>query len=110
MDVDYKGFLGALGARIKELRKQRGWSNRDMVVVHQINDSQWRKYERGGGLTVESMLRIAALFELSLSELLNGLGEYPAKSLPGAGSKAHKPATRKTARTSTAKARQAPKA
>ena len=83
MEVDYKGFCKALGAHIKELRHQRGWSNRDMLMVHGVNDSQWRKYERGGGLTVESLLRVAALFDLSIAQLLDGLSDFPAKSVPG---------------------------
>jgi transcriptional regulator with XRE-family HTH domain len=81
MEVDYKGFLEVLGKRIKQLRKDRGWSLRDMVIHHGYHDSQWRKYESGGGLTVLSLLRIAALYEISISKLLNGLAEFPALNL-----------------------------
>jgi transcriptional regulator with XRE-family HTH domain len=82
MDVDYKGFLAALGVRIKEFRKDRGWTLRDMVIQHGYHDSQWRKYESGGGLTIPSLLRIAALYKVSLTKLLDGLAEYPAEPLP----------------------------
>jgi transcriptional regulator with XRE-family HTH domain len=81
MDVDYKGFLAALGKRIKEFRKERGWTLRDMVIQHGYHDSQWRKYESGGGLTIPSLLRIAALYRVSLTKLLDGLAEYPAEPL-----------------------------
>jgi len=77
MDDDYKRFLKVLGARIKTLRKERGLSLRDMVIHHGYHDSQWRKYESGGGLTVQSMLRIAKVFKLSICELLRGLDQFP---------------------------------
>lgn len=81
MEIDYKAFLSALGKRVKRFRKERGWSLRDMVVLHGYHDSQWRKYESGGGLTIPSLLRIAALFRVSISELLDGLAEFPEQSL-----------------------------
>lgn len=77
MDIDYKAFLLALGKRVKKFRKDRGWSLRDMVILHGYHDSQWRKYESGGGMTVPSLLRIAAIFHVSISELLDGLAESP---------------------------------
>jgi transcriptional regulator with XRE-family HTH domain len=81
MAVDYKAFLKALGQRIRQFRKERGWSLRDMVIQHGYHDSQWRKYESGGGLTIPSLLRIAELFQVSLSKLLDGLAEYPAQTM-----------------------------
>jgi transcriptional regulator with XRE-family HTH domain len=81
MEAEYKEFLSALGRRIKDLRKARGWSLRDMVMLHRYHDSQWRRYESGGGLTIPSLLRIAGLFEVSLSKLLDGLAEFPRKSV-----------------------------
>jgi transcriptional regulator with XRE-family HTH domain len=77
MDDDYKEFLKALGARIKTIRKVRGLSLRDMVVLHGYHDSQWRKYESGGGLTVQSMLRIAKVLKLTVCELVDGLEKSP---------------------------------
>jgi transcriptional regulator with XRE-family HTH domain len=95
MDVDYKGFLAALGKRIKEFRKERGWSLRDMVIQHGYHDSQWRKYESGGGLTIPSLLRIAALYRVSLTKLLDGLAEYPTEPLPD---NKEKPTTKRTSK------------
>ena len=77
MEDEYKEFLAALGARIRQMRKERGWSLRDMVISHDYHDSQWRKYESGGGLTIPSLLRIASMFSVSISQLLDGLGVYP---------------------------------
>lgn len=81
MNQQYEEFRLALGARIKQLRKERGWSLSRMVLDHGYADTQWRRYERTGALTIESLLRIATIFELSLSKLLNGLAEFPAKSV-----------------------------
>jgi transcriptional regulator with XRE-family HTH domain len=77
IDDDYEDFLRALGKRIKQLRNERGWSLRDMVVHHGYHDSQWRRMERGGAGNVQSLLKIARAFQISLSTLLDGLGEYP---------------------------------
>lgn len=77
MDDGYKEFLAALGAHVRKMRKERGWSLRDMVVLHGYHDSQWRKYESGGGLTIPSLLKIAGLFDMSIVALLDGLGQFP---------------------------------
>ena len=77
-DQEYEVFLKALGCRIRELRKARGWSQRDMVLLHGYNDSQWRKYERGGGITLQSLVKLAVLFNVHLSQMLDGVG----KTLP----------------------------
>jgi transcriptional regulator with XRE-family HTH domain len=79
---EYEQFLKTLGCRIKQLRNERGYSLRDMVIRFGYNDSQWRRYERGGSINVQSLLKIAKAFEVSLSKLLDGLGEYPAESMP----------------------------
>jgi transcriptional regulator with XRE-family HTH domain len=80
-DEEYTQFLKTLGSRIKQLRKERGYSLRDMVIHHGYNDSQWRRYERGGSINVHSLLKIAKLFGISLSTLLDGLAEYPQTSI-----------------------------
>ena len=78
---DYGQFLKELGARIKQLRHDRGLSLRDMIVIHGYADSQWRRYERGGSVNVQTLLRICNAFKISLCVLLDGLGEYPAASV-----------------------------
>jgi len=96
MEIDYKGFCKALGVHIKQLRKERGWSNRDILLIHGIHDGQWRKYERGGGITVESMLRVAATFGMSLGAFLDGLKDYPIVTLPEIAAKKSKKTVSKT--------------
>ena len=72
-DAEYEAFLKLLGARIKELRKERKLSLRDIVVKHGYQDSQWRNYESGGSLNVRSLLRIAEVLRVSLADLVIGL-------------------------------------
>ena len=81
VDEDYEEFLKALAKQIKKMRNERGLTLRDMVVVHGYHDSQWRRMEREGAGGVQSLLRIAKAFSISLSVLLDGLGEYPDESL-----------------------------
>jgi len=66
------GFLKALGARIKHLRKTKNIRFRDIMLSTGYYDAQWRKYEAGGGLTVQSLLKIAVALDVSLSTCLMG--------------------------------------
>ena len=93
IDQDYAELLKLLGMRIKQMRKERGLSLRDMVVKHNYHDSQWRKYERGSPINVPSLLKIAKSFGTSLSVLLDGLGVYSAASVEEIKTKAKKKQT-----------------
>lgn len=79
-ELDYDEFLMALGRRIKQFRKERGLSLRDMVVTYGYHDSQWRRFERGGAANLNSLLRIAVAFNTPLSTLLEGLGPAPSQT------------------------------
>ena len=78
---DHAEFFAALGRRIRELRKERGWSLHDMVVKHGYYQSQWQKYEGGGPVTVDSLLRMATIFGMPLGRLIDDLGEFPKAGL-----------------------------
>lgn len=78
MHYSYKLLLEELGARIKKLRKDRGLTLRDMVVQHGFHLTHWQTFERGKrGLALPSLLRIAEVLDVTLCELLDGLGEVP---------------------------------
>lgn len=102
---DHVEFFAALGRRVKELRKERGWSLHDMVVKHGYYQSQWQKYEGGGPVTIDSLLRMATIFGMPLGRLIDDLGQFPrdlTKTLAGdparASKKATKIASKKTAK------------
>ncbi len=74
---DYEHFQKALGKRLKQLRKDRGFSLRDMTVLHGYAESQWRRMEREGVATTQSLLRIAKAFQTTVADLIDGIGQYP---------------------------------
>lgn len=76
VDHDYDEFLQLLAQRVKTLRLERKLSLRDMVVVHGYHDSNYRRIEREGVGGIQSLMRLCKAFGVSLSELLDGLGDY----------------------------------
>lgn len=80
-DQEFKGFLKALGARIKQLRKAKGLDMRDIMIASGYYDAQWRKYEAGGSMNVASLMRVALALDVSLVELFDGLGQWPKLSV-----------------------------
>lgn len=74
---EYKAFLAHTDKRIKELRRKRGLTLRDMVVVHGYHDSNWRRMEREGVGSVQSLLRIAKAFGVPLTTIT--IGDFPYK-------------------------------
>lgn len=74
---DHEQFQKALAERLRTLRKERGFSLRDMTVRFGYAESQWKRVEREGVGTTQSLLRIAKAFQTTVGNLLDGLGEYP---------------------------------
>ena len=91
MAEDYEHFQKALGKRLQKLRKERGFSLRDMTVLHGYAESQWRRMEREGVRTTQSLLRIARAFQTTVGDLLEGLGQYPKVSAKGKAQKGSVP-------------------
>lgn len=54
---------------------------RDIMISTGYYDAQWRKYESGGSLNVASLLKVALALNVSLSVLLDGLGQWPQLSV-----------------------------
>jgi hypothetical protein len=78
LHYSYALLLEELGARIKKLRKERGLTLRDMVVQHGFHLTHWQAFERGKrGMALPSLLRIAEVLDVTLCDLLDGLGEAP---------------------------------
>ncbi len=80
-DDEFKIFLKALGTRIKAIRKDKNLNMRDIMIATGNYDAQWRKYEAGGSMNLMSLLKIALALDVSLSELLDGLGQWPKQSV-----------------------------
>ncbi len=68
---EYLEFLKALGAHIRALRKERGWTLRDMVVQHGFHLSAWQGYEAGRfGMSLPSLIRVARALGMHPAGLL----------------------------------------
>lgn len=78
MQYSYEVVLEQLGARIKELRKKRGWTLRYMVIEHKFHLTHWQGFETGKrGISLPSLLRVAEVFDMTLAQLVEGIGEEP---------------------------------
>ncbi len=85
---EFKDFLKALGKRIRALRRDKKLNMRDIMISTGYHDAQWRKYEAGGSLNIMSLMKVALALEVSLVELLDGLGQWPLRSVAEIESKA----------------------
>ena len=71
---DYKEFSAALGKRVKQMRKERGLTLRALVVQHGFHLTQIQRIEKGDGISVPTLLRLAETFQISVEKLIAGLG------------------------------------
>jgi len=69
----YDCFLIALGARIKKFRVDRGWTQHYVVQHTDFYDSHWRKIERGKTMSLQTLYKIARLYEVHISDLVDGI-------------------------------------
>ena len=86
MHYDDDEFRTALGTRIKALRKERGWTQMQMTRDFGYYLSHWQNIETGRKMSLETMLRVANTFDVTLDELLHGIRR---RMGAGFGSKGH---------------------
>ena len=85
---DYNDFSAALGKRLKELRKARGLTFRDMIRLHGFHQTGVQRIEAGDGISVRLLLRFAEAYQVPLETLLAGLHTpEPSKPKPKASKK-----------------------
>jgi transcriptional regulator with XRE-family HTH domain len=65
-------FFGALGARVRELRKKHGYSQEDMLSFG-FSTRHWQQVEAGRPITVTTLLRLCEVFATPMSKLVQGL-------------------------------------
>jgi transcriptional regulator with XRE-family HTH domain len=72
--VDDTAFFRALGRRVRDIRKRRGLSQEDMISFG-FSARHWQQIEAGRPITVKTLLRISAAFDLPLVRLIRGLDQ-----------------------------------
>ena len=70
--LDQEKFFLRLGNRVRDLRKERGNSQEDMIS-YGFSARHWQQIEAGRPITVSTLLRICAAFETSIDRLVRGL-------------------------------------
>lgn len=68
-----RAFLRRLGARIRKLRLERGWTLEEAEEHGWPDWTHLQKVESGKNITVVTFRRIAKLYKISAAELWNGL-------------------------------------
>ncbi|HUO25199.1 MAG TPA: helix-turn-helix domain-containing protein [Candidatus Aquilonibacter sp.] len=72
--IDDAAFFRALGRRVRDIRKRKGLSQEDMISFG-FSARHWQQIEAGRPITVKTLLRISAAFDLSLVRLIRGLDQ-----------------------------------
>jgi transcriptional regulator with XRE-family HTH domain len=70
--VDQAKFFKALGTKVRALRKERGYSQEDMIFFG-FSARHWQQIEAGRAITVTTLLRICEVFEVPMASVVRGL-------------------------------------
>jgi transcriptional regulator with XRE-family HTH domain len=65
-------FFRSLGLRVKELRKQAGYSQEDMISFG-FSARHWQQIEAGRPITLTTLLRISEVLKSPPEKLIKGL-------------------------------------
>jgi len=70
--VNQERFFRALGQRVRQLRKKRGYSQEDMIYFG-FSARHWQQIEAGRAITVTTLLRICEVFEVPMAKVVKNL-------------------------------------
>lgn len=76
-ELDSK-FFAALGQRIQDLRKRRGYSQEDMISFG-YTVRYWQRIEAGKPITLRTLLRICRILSTPVESVVRGLGPEAVK-------------------------------
>ena len=75
-DAEIASNLQALGKRLQELRKKKGYSNYETFAYeHNLPRAQYGRYERGLDLKVSSLLKVIHALGITPTEFFDGIGQ-----------------------------------
>lgn len=67
--LDVEEELQKLGARLKQLRIEKGYTNKDFFAYdHRIHPAQYSRYERGNDLQYSTLIKLINAFGISVAE------------------------------------------
>src|SRR5439155_24251292 len=69
--LDHAKFFKALGQRVKDLRKRRGYSQEDMIAFG-FSARHWQQIEAGRPITMTTLLRICNAFKVQIAIVVCG--------------------------------------
>lgn len=67
--INQAKFFHALGRRVRQLRKARGYTQEDMISFG-FSSRHWQQIEGGRAVTMRTVLRICDVFSISLERLV----------------------------------------
>lgn len=70
--IDEGKFFTAFGARIKGLRKGKGYTQEDMISLG-FSARHWQQIEAGRPITLRTLLKICDKFNIQADRLIAGL-------------------------------------
>lgn len=62
--------MATFGERVKELRKQRGLTQRQMAAIFEVTERNYQRYEATDSPSNETLLKLAKFFEVSTDDLI----------------------------------------
>lgn len=69
-----QGFQKKIGDRIRQLRKQRGWSQEGFADLCHVHRSYMGAVERGEvNLTIQTLKNLTAVLDTTISALFKGI-------------------------------------
>jgi transcriptional regulator with XRE-family HTH domain len=70
----YHRFYRALGQRVKQLRKKKGYTQEDMISFG-FGLRHWQQIEGGHPINIWTLLRICEAFDLRAWQIIRGLDD-----------------------------------
>lgn len=71
--IENEEYLKLLGKRLKELRIKKGYTNyENFAFEHGIGRAQYGKYETGGNIQFNTLVKILKALEISVKDFFAG--------------------------------------
>ncbi len=71
-DAEFEKFFKSFDVRLRKLRKQRGWTQEDMLD-YGFATRHYQRIEQGLQISMTTALRLAKAFGIKLSILIKGI-------------------------------------